>query len=92
MSIKEVNKVVAKYFGIKVSDIKGLCRNREFVDARQVAWKILKDNGYGVCELGRAYNKNHGAVGKGIKRITGLIEVHRKIEAMYKQIKEELCY
>ena len=91
MNITEVNKAISKCFGIKVTDLKSPCRNRELVDARQLAWKILKDNGYGICERGRAYSRNHGAVGKGIKRISGLIEVHRKIEAIYKQVKEELC-
>ena len=90
MKIKDVDKVVSQAFGIKIKDIRVRCQQREFVDARQMAWLILKDNGFSVMELSRKYKRNHAAVCKGIERMRGLVEVHRKMEALYKEIKEEL--
>lgn len=92
MKIKSVDKAVAKAFGIKISNIREKNQRREFVDARQMAWMILKDSGYSVMELSRAYERNHSAVCKGILRMRGLVEVHRKIDTLYKEIKEEICY
>ena len=91
MKVEDVDKAVAKVCGVQVSDLRVRCKRREFIDAKHIAWKILKDGGYGITELGHAYERNHGAVAKGIKRITGLIEVHRKIEARYNEVLEELC-
>lgn len=90
MDIKDVDKVVSQAFGIKIKDIRVRCQQREFADARQMAWLILKDNGFSVMELSRSYKRNHGAVCTGIARMRGLVEVHRKMEALYKEIKEEL--
>ena len=45
MKIKSVDKAVAKAFGIKISNIREKNQRREFVDARQMAWMILKDSG-----------------------------------------------
>ena len=94
MKIKDVDRVVSRSFGIRIKDIRVRCQQREFVDARQMAWLILKENGVTVMELSRSYKRNHGAVCTGIARMRGLVEVHRKIETIYKEIKEELhlCY
>ena len=92
MKIKDVDKAVSRAFGIKIKDIRVRWQQREFVDARQMAWLVLQDNGFTVMELSRRYERNHAAVCKGIARMRGLVEVHRKIEAIHKEIKEELCY
>ena len=91
MKIENVDKEVAEAFGIKVTDIRKRNRRREFSDARQMAWMLLSDNGYSIMELSRDYRRNHSSVCKGIRRIKGLVEVHRKIDALYREIKEKLC-
>ena len=92
MSIGVGNILAGKYQELRkrggAQFVKG--EKRYWMD-HEKSWKILKDNGFGVSELGRAYGRTHGSVGKGIKRITGLIEVHRKIESMYKGALEKLC-
>ena len=90
MKIKNVDRAVAKAFGIKISSIRESNRRREFADARQMAWLLLKDSGFTVMELSRNYKRTHGAICMGIARMRGLIGVHRKIEEIYKEIKEEL--
>jgi chromosomal replication initiation ATPase DnaA len=92
MKIKDVDRVVSRAFGIRLKDIRIRNQHREFVDARQMVWLLLKDEGFSVMELSRRYERNHAAICKGITRMRGLIEVHRKIEAIYNEVKEELCY
>jgi chromosomal replication initiation ATPase DnaA len=90
MKIKDVDRAVSQAFGIPLKGLRMRNQHREFVDARQMVWLILNDNGFTVMELSRRYKRNHAAVCKGIARMRGLVEVHRKIETIYNEVKEEL--
>ena len=61
--------------GISVEELNSRRRFAEIVTARQVWWFYLRDNGYGLSEIGRMYSMDHATVWHGVKRIRDLIWV-----------------
>jgi len=77
-------------FGINYPDLRRQSRKRNYVEARQMLWKLLKEHGYRVGELAEMYNRNHGAICNGIRRISFKVDVNRQIELKYKLLKDRL--
>jgi len=77
-------------FGINYPDLRRQCRKQTYVEARQMLWKILKEDGYRVGELAEMYKRNHGAICNGIRRISFKIDVNRQAELKYKLLKDRL--
>jgi chromosomal replication initiation ATPase DnaA len=89
--IKIVDDLICKSFGINPPDLRRKCRSYPFGDARQLAWKILKEKyGYKTCELARLYERDHGAVSYGVKAISGRMDYDVRLQSKYKFIKGEL--
>ncbi len=88
MDVKELEKYVAAVFGISVFDIKRHCRKLHMAEARQMLWKLLIEEDYRVSDLTHMYDRHHGAISSGLKRINMKIAFNRQIELKYKMIKE----
>ena len=75
VSLEDVLKAVAEYYGVKVSDLKGSRKTREVTHPRQVAMYLarrLTRSSY--PEIGRAFgNKDHSTVVKGVQKIVRLM-------------------
>jgi len=76
-SPEEIQKIVSKYFNIKVSDLKGKKKNNAVVFPRQIAmYLIRKKTSFSFPEIGDFFGgKDHSTVIHSIK----------KIEALYKE-------
>ena len=72
----EIIQTVANFFNIKVVDIKGKRRLKQFVRPRHVAmWMIRKHTDLSFPDIGRVFNdRDHATVQHACKRIRGLLE------------------
>lgn len=66
-SIKQIKEAVARRYGVKVSDLEGRCKRREFAHPRQVAmalaYRKLRAKGYSLPMVGRHFgNRDHTTV------------------------------
>lgn len=57
--VEELFRVVSTYYGV---DCMEKNRRREYVDARMVAYKILREWGYTVMRIAEMFGKNHGTI------------------------------
>ena len=87
MERKVIEKYICGLFGIPVSDLIRRCRKQQLCEARHLLWKVLREEGYGVCQLEELYERRHGAVSHGVKQMTMTVQVNRRIENKYKLIK-----
>ena len=88
--VEHIDLHTCALFGINYPDLRRQCRKQSFVEARQMLWKLLKENGYRVGQLAEMYKRNHGAICNGIRRISFKIDVNRQMEIKYKLLKERL--
>jgi chromosomal replication initiator protein len=75
VSLEDVLKAVAGYYGVKVSDLKGNRKTREVTHPRQVAMYLARRlTRASYPEIGRAFgNKDHSTVVKGVQKIVRLM-------------------
>lgn len=57
--VEELFRVVSTYYGV---DCMEKNRRREYIDARMVAYKILREWGYTVMRIAEMFDKNHGTI------------------------------
>ena len=69
--------------GIEKAQLLSRTRIVEVSVARQVYWLYLKKNDYGVCQIGRMFDREHGTIISGIKTASDLLEVKNKIAMDY---------
>lgn len=62
--VEELFRVVSTYYGV---DCMEKNRRREYVDARMVAYKILREWGYTVMRIAEMFGKNHGTIVSALK-------------------------
>ena len=72
----EIIQTVASFFNIKVADIKGKRRLKQFVRPRHVAmWMIRKHTELSFPDIGRVFNdRDHATVQHACKRVRSLLE------------------
>jgi len=72
----EIIQTVANFFNIKVADIKGKRRLKQFVRPRHIAmWMIREHTSLSFPDIGRVFNdRDHATVQHACKRVRGLLE------------------
>lgn len=89
---EEIQKLVAKYFNIKVSDLKGKKKNNTVVLPRQIAMYIIrKKTSFSFPEIGDVFGgKDHSTVIHSIKKIDSLYKedphIKNTVDALLKKI------
>lgn len=69
-----IQKEVAKFFGIKIIDLKSNSRSIKIARSRQIAMFLLKNiTDMSLAQIGREFNKNHATVIYACKRIEELM-------------------
>lgn len=76
ISIESIQKVVAKYYKVKMSDLTGLSRKQSLVLSRQMAMYLIKElTGHSLPEIGVAFgNRDHTTVLHAIRKVRSLSE------------------
>lgn len=91
-SPEEIQKIVSKYFNIKVSDLKGKKKNNAVVVPRQIAmYLIRKTTSLSFPEIGDLFGgKDHSTVIHSIKKIDSLYKENQQIKNSVESILKKL--
>ena len=94
LSIEIIQKVVADFFSLNSSDLKGRKKNQKVVYPRQIAMYICREiTDFSTTEIGEAFGgRDHTTVMHSIEKIQGLLitdpTLDSTIESLKRQIKE----
>jgi chromosomal replication initiator protein len=94
LSIETIQKVVADFYSLNSTDLKGKKRNQKVVYSRQLAMFISREmTDYSTTEIGESFGgKDHTTVMHSINKIQGLLitdpVLDSTIENLKRQIKE----
>ncbi|MGL4394552.1 MAG: chromosomal replication initiator protein DnaA [Brevinema sp.] len=92
LSINEIQKAVAQYFGIKLSDIKSESKLNAFAHPRQIAMFIAsKHTNYTSTEIGSVFGKAHSTVIRSSKKIEDKIPNDINLKKQIDKIMLELA-
>jgi len=94
LSIETIQKAVAEFFSLSISDLKGKKRTQKIVYPRQLAMFICREiTDYSTTEIGEAFGgRDHTTVMHSIDKIKGLLltdpTLDSTIESLKRQIKD----
>jgi len=85
VSIENIQKTVAEYFKLRVSDLLSKRRSRSVARPRQIAMALAKElTSHSLPEIGEAFGgRDHTTVLHGCRRIAALRETESRIEEDY---------
>jgi chromosomal replication initiator protein len=88
LNIGTIQKEVAKFFNIKISDLKSSCRNIKFARPRQIAMFLAKNlTNVNLVEIGKEFgNKKHATVIYACKKIEELTMDDKELLSNIKEI------
>lgn len=82
-----IQKEIAKFFGIKIMDLKSSSRSIKIARARQIAMFFLKNvTDMSLAQIGKEFNKNHATVIYACKKIEGLMIDDKQLVTDIKEI------
>lgn len=91
ISISDVQKIVANYFNIKISDLTGDRRHRSISRPRQIAMFICrKFLNFSFPDIGQRFNKDHSSVIAATRNIENLVSSEQSIRDSIEAIKRQL--
>jgi len=82
---------ISKFYGIKISDIKGISRKKEFVFPRQIAMYLMRENlKYSFPVIGGLFKRDHTTVIHSCNQIQKLQIKNKAINEEIKQLENNL--
>lgn len=81
---KELIKAIKEVTGV---DLKTKTRKYRFIEARMLYYKILRDNGFTLSEIGNTLNKNHATVLHSLNTFDTIISIDKDLKDKYKMVK-----
>ena len=92
VTISNIQRVVADYFNIKMSDLLSKRRNRSITRPRQVAMALSKElTNHSLPEIGEAFGgRDHTTVIHACEKTKELIQTSLEIEEDYKKLRRTL--
>ncbi len=92
VTINNIQKRVAEYFNIRVSDLLSKKRNRNYVRPRQIAMALAKElTNMSLPEIGDAFGgRDHTTVIHACRKIDELIQADAKMEEDYNNLRRQL--
>lgn len=77
--------------GITVKDLKGRCRTRAIVEARQIAMYLLRlYTDLSLIKIGKWFNRDHTTVLHGIQTVENLMHTDQKFKDLVQSIEKRL--
>lgn len=88
ITLENIQRTVAEYYQIRVSDLHSKRRNRSIVRPRQIAMALAKElTGHSLPEIGDAFGgRDHTTVLHACRKIVELCREERKIEEDYRNL------
>lgn len=92
ISIENIQKTVAEYYSIRVSDLKSKRRNRQIARPRQVAMALAKElTSMSLPDIGDAFGgRDHTTVIHACKKVDELVKTDSKINEDYNSLQKIL--
>jgi len=91
VSVDNIQKIVAKYYKIRVSDMASKRRNRSIARPRQIAMALSKDlTNLSLPEIGEAFERDHTTVLHACRKVSQLREEDSRIEEDYSNLSRTL--
>jgi predicted nuclease with TOPRIM domain len=88
MNKKIIKRIVEEFYSL---DITTKTRERNYVEARAMYYKIVRDNTKLSLEvIGKSVNRNHATVLHGIKTLSNWIDTEIIIKARYILLKDQI--
>ena len=74
--LKMAAQAAGKAFEVDADDILGRRRTEPLVFARQTAYWLIKTGmGYTYCKVGRMFDRDHGGIMHGVKKVKEVLEL-----------------
>lgn len=84
-------KVVQNYYKVDEDYFRRKTRKYEIVFPRQIAMYLIKKNTkLSLYSIGEKFGKNHATIINGLKRISGYIQVDKKVKKQVKDIQDTI--
>ncbi len=92
VSIENIQKTVAEYYNIKLSDLLSKRRSRSITRPRQLAMALTKElTNHSLPEIGEAFNgRDHTTVIHAIKKIEEMMAADKKFEYEVQDISNKI--
>jgi len=92
ISIENIQKTVADFFGVRVSDLKSKRRNRQIARPRQIAMALAKElTSLSLPDIGDAFGgRDHTTVIHACKKVDELVKTDSKINEDYNSLQKIL--
>ena len=92
ISIENIQKTVAEFYSIRVSDLKSKRRNRQIARPRQIAMALAKElTNLSLPDIGDSFGgRDHSTVIHACKKVDELIRIEPKINDDYKSLSKIL--
>lgn len=92
VTINNIQKRVAEYFNIRVSDLLSKKRNRNYVRPRQIAMALAKElTNMSLPDIGDAFGgRDHTTVIHACRKVDELIQSDSKVEEDYNNLRRQL--
>ena len=82
ISIDKIMEIVANYYDLTVPDIRGIKRTQSIALARQIAMYLSTQyTRFSTTQIGKYFNKEHGSVIHGAKKIKKCMEENKKLKS-----------
>ena len=91
--IESIQKAVASYFNLKISDLKAKKKTKQIVLARQIAiYLSRKLSKLSLIEIGERFGgKDHSTVLHAVNKIDGKMRIDQKLIGIIEEIKSRLA-
>lgn len=92
ISIENIQKTIADFYGVRVSDLKSKRRNRQIARPRQIAMALAKElTSLSLPDIGEAFGgRDHTTVIHACKKVVELTKTDSKINDDYKSLQKIL--
>ena len=89
LTVNYILKVVCAEYGVKISDVKGVVRKREFVEPRHVFCSIVKryfGSHKSLSNIGKVISRDHSTIINSIKNVNDWLDTDKQFRKKYFKI------
>jgi chromosomal replication initiator protein len=91
VTLHNIQKTVADYFNMRVSDLHSKRRNRQVTRPRQIAMSLAKElTNKSLPEIGQAFSRDHTTVIHGCRKIEELLHTDAQMKEDYHNLQQLL--
>lgn len=91
VSAEDIQQIVADHYRVKLSDLRGKSRKREYVIPRQIAMYLCRDIlSISLVSLANEFNRDHSTIMHGYEKIQEMIDLDSDFRKEIENLKNEI--